>query len=68
MPNLSVVKGILAIVFGCMFIIMSYSIIIRMTLFTAGLFLIYYGIKMLNVPQIEQGIHKTKDYFKKMIS
>jgi len=68
LANMGIVKGVLAIIFGCMFIIMAYSIILRMIFFSAGLFLVYYGMKELKVPQFETSLKKAKDYISKKMS
>lgn len=50
-PNMDVVKGLLALIFGCMFMVLAYRIILNVILFSAGLLLVYYGLLLLKMKQ-----------------
>lgn len=67
-PNVDAIKGILAVFFGCMLVILAYSIILRMIYFIGGLLLIYYGLQKLNLPTLNKTIKKIKHYFKELCS
>lgn len=66
-PNLNVIKGLLAIIFGLAFMIWAYKIIFNVIIFVIGAILIYYGLVILRVKQvtnlIDQMIGKIKKLF-----
>lgn len=67
MPNMNVVKGLLAIIFGVMFMVFAYKIILNIIFFVAGLMLIYYGLLILNMKHVldyvDQLVNKIKRLF-----
>ena len=66
-PNLNVIKGLLAIIFGLAFMVWAYKIIFNMALFVVGGMLIYYGLVILKIKQvtdlIDQMVAKVKRIF-----
>lgn len=64
-PNMDLIKGLLATVIGFMLLLFAYSIILRMIFFTCGLLLIYYGLRILNIPAINKVLNQIKSFFKR---
>jgi len=50
-PNMNVVKGLLAIIFGLGFIMLAAKIIANVIFFVGGVCLVYYGLRVLNMRQ-----------------
>ena len=48
----TLVRGLLALFFGLLFVGFAYRIILRMIFFGAGISLIYYGFRVLGVTQV----------------
>lgn len=48
----TLVRGILALFFGLLFVGFSYRIILRMIFFGVGISLIYYGFRVLGITQV----------------
>ena len=48
-PNLSVVKGLLSIILGVMFVVFSFRIILNFIFLVLGSMLIYYGLAVLKM-------------------
>lgn len=48
----TLIRGILALFFGLLFVGFAYRIVIRMLFFGAGMSLIYYGFRVLGVTQV----------------
>jgi len=67
LPNMTVVKGLIAILLGLILIMMSYRVIVRMLFFLGGILLIYYGLQILNIPAINNALGATKQFFKKIL-
>ncbi|MFH1831187.1 MAG: hypothetical protein ABH827_00120 [bacterium] len=67
-PNLNIIKGILAIIFGLVFVIWAYKIIFDMILFIAGAMLIYYGLVILKVKPITDVIDHVAAKIKNILS
>jgi hypothetical protein len=65
MPNMRVVKGLLATSLGVIFMLYAYKMIIHVILFTTGALLVYYGLLMLNIPVVTNVLHKVKSFFVK---
>lgn len=51
-PNMNVIKGLLAIIFGLAFMIWAYKIIFNVIIFVIGAMLIYYGLVILKIKQV----------------
>ncbi len=51
-PMQTLVRGILALFFGLLFVGFAYRIVLRMIFFGAGVSLIYYGFRVLGVTQV----------------
>ena len=66
-PDLNVVKGILAIIFGAIFIGLAYRIILSIILFVTGLMLIYYGLAILNVKKVTECIDQVIAQVKRLM-
>lgn len=52
LPNMNVIKALVAIFLGTLFILIAHKIIVQTLLFIGGVALIYYGFVTLNVTQI----------------
>ena len=48
----TLVRGLLALFFGILFVGFAYRIVLRMIFFGAGISLIYYGFRVLGVTQV----------------
>jgi hypothetical protein len=68
LPDLTVVKGMLATTLGAILVLAAYKIILEAILFVTGIFLIYYGLSMLNVPAINHFFGSIKNHFNKFMS
>lgn len=66
MPNMNVVKGLLAIIFGLMFVVFAAKIILNIIFFIAGVALVYYGLRVLNLRQATDYIEKVFAQLKRM--
>jgi len=51
MPNMKVVKGLLAILLGIILIVSASRIVLHIVLFATGIMLTYYGLVILNMKQ-----------------
>ena len=49
MPDLNVLKGALAVIFGIVLIVLSFGVILRVLSLIAGIALIYIGLVLLNM-------------------
>lgn len=67
-PNMNVVKGLLAVAFGVIFIIFAYSIVLRMFFFLSGILLVYYGLQLLNLQAVNDGLATVKNFVQKFFS
>lgn len=63
LPDLTVVKGVVAMAVGIMCIVFAYGIIMRMMCFVAGIGLVYYGLRMLNIPSLNGLLARVKAYW-----
>ena len=67
MPNMDVLKGLLAIVFGLMFVVFAAKIILNVIFFIAGIALVYYGLRVLNLRQatdyVDRIFARIKQFF-----
>jgi hypothetical protein len=52
LPNMKVVKGLLAVFLGVLCLMLAHKVIVSMMVFIAGLGLVYYGLVMLNMTQV----------------
>lgn len=68
LPDLTVVKGLLATTLGTILILAAYKIILQAIFFSAGILLVYYGLSMLNVPSINHFFGSIKSHFNKFLS
>lgn len=68
MLNVTTAKGVLAVLVGLVFIFSASSIVIRMLFLAAGVFLMYYGLQMLNIPIVNNALNKVKDLIQKVLS
>ncbi len=68
MPDLRIVKGLIAVMLGIICIMLAHSIIIKMVCFIVGLFLIYYGLSILNIQVLQQGMNTIKSYCQRFFS
>ncbi len=66
--NENKIKGLFAILLGLMLIFFSNTITMRMIFFGGGIFLIYYGFKMLNIPAVNNFFANVKGYIQRFIS
>lgn len=71
LPNINVIKGLVAIFLGTLFILIAHKIIVHALLLVSGFGLIYYGLATLNINQINDAIKwtmtKSRDFFKKLM-
>ncbi len=67
MPNMKMIKGILATAVGIIFMLYAYKMIVHVILFTTGALLVYYGLLMLNIPAVTSVLHKVKSFLSKLI-
>jgi hypothetical protein len=67
-PNMTVIKGLIAVTFGITFIFFAYTIILRMIFFMCGLLLTYYGLQLLNITVFNDAIKNIRAYLKKYFS
>ncbi|MBX9831389.1 hypothetical protein K2X40_05500 [Candidatus Babeliales bacterium] len=51
MPNLGVVKGLLAVIGGVVLVFFAFKMIFQIACFVTGFLLIYYGLALLNIKQ-----------------
>jgi hypothetical protein len=65
MPNMKIIKGIIATALGVIFMLYAYKMIVHVILFTAGALLVYYGLLMLNIPVVTKVLHQVKNVFMK---
>lgn len=56
--NLSLLKGIGALIFGIALIYLSHPVIINLIVFSCGICLLYYGLKKLRLKKITNFIDK----------
>ncbi len=68
MPDLNVLKGALAIIFGIVLIVFSFEVILKVLLLAAGLALIYIGLVLLNMHQAVTLVDTAINYFKRILS
>jgi hypothetical protein len=68
LPDLAVVKGLLATTLGAILVLAAYKIILQAIFFVTGIFLVYYGLSMLNVPAINHFFGSIKSHFNKFMS
>lgn len=52
LPNMNVIKGLVAIFLGTLFVLIAHKVIMQTLLFVGGLALIYYGLMTLDITQI----------------
>jgi hypothetical protein len=52
LPNMNVIKGLVAIFLGTLFVLIAHKVIMQTLLFVGGLALIYYGLVTLDITQI----------------
>jgi len=57
-PNIEVVKGLLAIILGVIFIAFAHQVIVGVSLLLVGLILIYYGLRMLKITWVTKSIEE----------
>ena len=66
-PNIKAIKGLLAVILGTVLIIFASSIVLQITLFMTGVFLIYYGLVLLEMEQavsyLDKIINAIKSFF-----
>ncbi len=67
LPDMTVIKGIIAVCLGIILIICSYSIMLRMLCFVAGALLVYYGVCLLNIPAINNALSYIKTHIQKVL-
>jgi len=67
MPNMNVIKGLLSIIFGVMFVVFAYKIILNVIFFVTGMMLVYYGLAVLNMKQatdyVDQIVNRIRRLF-----
>lgn len=56
MPTQTLVRGLLALCFGLIFLGFAYRVIVRILFFGLGVGLIYYGFRVLGITQVTQSI------------
>jgi len=67
MPDLTTIKGLIATAVGVIFIVMSYSVILKTLLFVTGVVLVYYGIQMLNITALNHFLSTVKSHIKRFL-
>lgn len=65
--NENKIKGLFAILLGLMLIFFSNTITMRRIFFCGGIFLIYYGFKMLNIAAVNNFFANVKGYIQRFI-
>ena len=68
LPDLTIVKGVIAMALGLMCIVFAYGIIMRMMFFVAGTGLVYYGLRLLNIPALNNVLTLIKAYWNRLFS
>jgi hypothetical protein len=56
MPAQTLVRGILALCFGLLFLGFAYRVIVRIVFFGVGVGLVYYGFRVLGITQVTEGV------------
>jgi hypothetical protein len=51
--NMGMLKGLIALIVGVIFILMAYKIIAHLVLFFAGVALVYYGLTVLKIEKVQ---------------
>lgn len=64
LPNMKVVKGLLAVFLGVLCLMLAHKVIVSMMVFIAGLGLVYYGLVMLNMTQVTNFLDKCLEKVK----
>jgi len=59
MPNLDVVKGLLAIIFGIVLVVLSFRVVLSVICLVAGGMMVYYGLIILNMKQAVNYINQV---------
>ena len=67
-PNMPMIKGLLAIIFGIMIIAFSFKMILHIIFFTTGAFLIYYGLVVLQIKQATDYIDMIIERIRRLLS
>lgn len=55
-PNFEVIKGLLAVIFGVIFVVLSYNVILGVLSLLVGLILLYYGFDELKITWVTKSI------------
>ncbi len=67
MPNIRMIKGLVATLVGLVLIVLSWGVILRMLLFCCGAFLLYHGVRMLDVQAFRTLTDTVKYYVNKLM-
>lgn len=68
MPDLNVLKGSLAVIFGIVLIVLSFKVVLCVLSLIAGLGLIYAGLVLLNMQQAVSFIDSVVNQFKRLFT
>ena len=68
LPNMTVIRGLLAVTFGLVLIMFAYNIILRMIFFVSGMALLYYGFKTLELPALKTFFATMQTQIRKFFS
>ncbi len=61
LPNMNVIKGLVAIFLGTLFVLIAHKVIMQTLLFIGGVALIYYGLMTLDITQINVVLKMVMD-------
>lgn len=68
LPSQQLIRGLLALFFGLLFVGFAYQIIARLVLFCLGAWLIYYGLRLLGITQVTDLVENFIERLKKLFS
>lgn len=68
MPDLNVLKGALAVIFGIVLIVVSFEVILKVLCLIAGIALIYVGLVLLNMRQAIGFVDVIMERIKRLLS
>jgi len=67
MPNMKMIKGLLAVIFGIICIMLAYKVVVSILFFILGFGLVYYGLTMLGMQQATNFIEDTLRKLRKLL-
>jgi hypothetical protein len=66
MPNMNMIKGLIATLLGIILIFYSYHIIVHALLFVSGFLFVFYGLRLLDIPAVNRVLDHVRTFFKKI--